>query len=50
MRDQLVVAQSIQEDSKGSWYFPGSDRGAEQGGRLYFTSMAVMILQFCEQD
>jgi hypothetical protein len=46
--DQLVLAQSIQEDSKGSWYFPNGSLGTAEGGRLYFTSMAVMILQFCE--
>ena len=48
IRDQLVTAQSIQEDSKGSWYY--GSMGSAEGGRLYSTSMAVMILQFCEKD
>lgn len=44
MRDQLVNSQSKSGHSRGSWYF---DRGAyaSSGGRLYFTSMATMILE-----
>jgi hypothetical protein len=50
MRDQLVAAQSTQEDSRGSWYFPNGGLGTREGGRLYYTALAVMILQFCEQN
>jgi hypothetical protein len=45
MRDQLVQGQSTQADSKGSWYY--GNMGSAEGGRLYSTSMALMILQFC---
>jgi hypothetical protein len=47
MRDQLVKAQNVQQKSheNGSWYFKDGDHGADQGGRVYCTSMAVMTLE-----
>jgi hypothetical protein len=44
MRDRLVAAQDQKEHAKGSWYFPNTAHG-DQGGRLYCTSMATMILE-----
>jgi hypothetical protein len=45
MRDQLVSSQAKGGHETGSWYMPGGDLGADQGGRLYCTSMATMILE-----
>jgi hypothetical protein len=45
MRDQLVNSQAKGGHETGSWYMPGGDLGADQGGRLYCTSMATMILE-----
>jgi len=45
MRDQLVNSQAKGGHETGSWYMPGGDLGADQGGRLYCTSMAAMILE-----
>lgn len=47
--DQFLRAQSTNGETKGSWFFPGGDMGVVRGGRLYFTSLAVMTLQFCQQ-
>ncbi len=44
MRDRLVAAQDQKGHAKGSWYFPNTAHG-DQGGRLYCTSMATMILE-----
>jgi hypothetical protein len=45
MRDQLVNSQAKGGHEAGSWFMPGGDLGADQGGRLYCTSMATMILE-----
>lgn len=45
MRDSLVASQSKDGHTAGSWYFPGGDRGAAKGGRLYCTSLAAMTLE-----
>jgi hypothetical protein len=49
MRDYLVNSQARRKHMAGSWYFGGEpmlgDRGALHGGRLYFTSLATMILE-----
>lgn len=44
MRDYLIDTQSKTGHTTGSWYFDG-DHGSHQGGRLYCTSMATMILE-----
>ncbi len=45
MRDYLVKTQAMEGHETGSWYFEGGDQGSAQGGRLYCTSMAAMILE-----
>ena len=49
MRDYLVETQATEGHEAGSWFFPSSegsaDHGLGPGGRLYFTSMATMILE-----
>jgi hypothetical protein len=45
MRDQLVKSQAQQGHEQGSWFFPSGDLGASRGGRLYCTSMSVMVLE-----
>ena len=45
MRDSLVGSQSKAGHTAGSWHFPGGDRGADKGGRLYCTSLAAMTLE-----
>ncbi len=45
MRDSLVGSQSKAGHTAGSWYFPGGDRGADKGGRLYCTSLAAQTLE-----
>jgi hypothetical protein len=44
MRDQLVNTQAKSGHMEGSW-FAGNGHANERGGRLYFTSMATMILE-----
>ena len=44
LRDRLVEAQDTTGHEKGSWYFT-RDPWADNGGRLYCTSMATMILE-----
>ena len=43
LRDYLIQTQSQQGVESGSWYFP--DSNGDQGGRLYNTAMAIMILE-----
>ena len=43
MRDYLVSNQATAGHEKGSWHF--ADEHGDQGGRLYSTAMAVMILE-----
>lgn len=45
MRDSLVGSQSKAGHTAGSWHFPGGDRGADKGGRLYCTALAAMTLE-----
>jgi hypothetical protein len=45
IRDSLVASQSKDGHTAGSWYFPGGDRGADKGGRLYCTSLATQTLE-----
>lgn len=46
MRDYLVATQSHSGHETGSWYFEEADKSHNrQGGRLYTTSMAIMILE-----
>ena len=44
MRDTLVESQEKTGHAKGSWFLR-TDRWAERGGRLFYTSMATMILE-----
>ncbi len=44
MREALVKSQSKAGHESGSWYLP-ADPHVEQGGRLYCTAMATMILE-----
>ena len=44
IRDHLVEQQETEGHAAGSWYFD-DESGAMQGGRLYTTAMATMILQ-----
>ncbi|MFN3189325.1 MAG: prenyltransferase/squalene oxidase repeat-containing protein [Aureliella sp.] len=43
IRDPLVKAQETKGHAAGSWYLKGSH--SKQGGRLYSTSLATMILE-----
>ena len=43
MRDYLVGSQNKEGHTKGSWRFDDSFRN--QGGRVYCTSLATMILE-----
>jgi hypothetical protein len=43
LRDYLVQTQARNEHERGSWYF--DDKHSAQGGRLYTTAMATMMLQ-----
>lgn len=45
VRDALVDTQAAQGHAKGSWYAPNGDHGSQRGGRLYCTSMALLILE-----
>jgi hypothetical protein len=45
MRDYLIETQSRQGHEAGSWFVPSRDHANTRGGRLYFTSMATMILE-----
>ncbi len=45
LRDWLVAEQSDTGGTKGSWAFKSAGHGTEQGGRLYMTCMATMILE-----
>jgi hypothetical protein len=41
----LVNSQAKAGHEAGSWYMPGGDLGSREGGRLYCTSMATMVLE-----
>ena len=43
IRDWLVKTQVQEGPEKGSWY--SKSRWGSRGGRLYYTSMATMILE-----
>ena len=46
MRDYLVNSQDKNGHQTGSWFFAGGgDHGGGHGGRIYYTSMATMILE-----
>jgi len=45
IRDLLVESQATEGHEKGSWHFDQGDIGAARGGRLYCTSLAVLILE-----
>jgi len=42
-RDSLIARQSLEGHERGSWYFDG--KWNDDGGRLYTTSLAIMILE-----
>jgi hypothetical protein len=44
VRDRLVAAQDKDGAERGSWYLDG-DLGAEKGGRIYCTALAVLMLE-----
>jgi hypothetical protein len=44
LRDFLIKSQATDGPETGSWYCRGG-HGADQGGRLYCTSLATLILQ-----
>jgi hypothetical protein len=46
--EHLVRTQSHGGDSAGSWFLPSDDHGVERGGRLYCTSLALLILETCQ--
>jgi hypothetical protein len=43
LRDHLIRSQARSGHEHGSWYF--DDKHSAQGGRLYNTAMAAMMLQ-----
>lgn len=43
LRDYLIKTQAKQGHARGSWFFP--EKHALSGGRLYTTSLCVMILE-----
>ncbi len=43
LREYLVKTQAKRGHEAGSWYFP--DRYADEGGRLFNTALAIMILE-----
>ena len=43
MREYLIARQSHEGHERGSWFFP--DGHGTAGGRLYTTSMCIMILE-----
>jgi hypothetical protein len=43
IRDYLIATQNRTGYDSGSWYFDGGH--GESGGRLYYTAMAIMILE-----
>ena len=43
LREYLIRTQASAGHERGSWFF--DDRHGEAGGRLYTTSMCVMILE-----
>jgi hypothetical protein len=45
MRELLVKTQSKTGHMRGSWDVVGGGHSNTRGGRLYFTSMATMILE-----
>lgn len=45
MREQLLKGQAAAGHETGSWFMPDGDHGARQGGRLYATAMAAMVLE-----
>jgi hypothetical protein len=45
MRDQLINSQCKEGHALGSWDIPLREHSNEQGGRLYVTAMATMILE-----
>jgi hypothetical protein len=45
MRDPLVKKQVKDGHARGSWMFSGGDHGYRDGGRLYATAMAAMMLE-----
>jgi hypothetical protein len=44
MREHLIATQAGSGHEAGSWFF-ANDPGAEKGGRLYYTALAVMTLE-----
>lgn len=44
LRDHLIATQATTGHEAGSWFF-SNDPGAEKGGRLYGTALAVMTLE-----
>jgi len=42
-RDSLIARQTLEGHERGSWYFCG--QWNDEGGRLYTTSLAMMILE-----
>ncbi len=45
MRAHLLQAQATAGHEAGSWFVADGDHGARQGGRLYATAMATMVLE-----
>ena len=45
VRDALIDAQVTDGHAKGSWHVARGDYGSQRGGRLYCTSMAVLLLE-----
>jgi hypothetical protein len=45
LRDQLTNSQAKEGHKRGSWDVIGGGHANDRGGRLYFTSMATMILE-----
>ena len=43
MREFLISTQGKEGHASGSWYFP--DKHGDQGGRVYNTAMAILILE-----
>jgi hypothetical protein len=45
MRSQLLAAQEQEGPAKGSWFIDGQGWSNRQGGRLFCTAMAALILE-----
>lgn len=50
MREQLLADQVKEGDDADSWHYEQGEAFNSQGGRLYCTAMALLILRHCDDD